>query len=131
VFAEDVKINLTVNVDALRNSDGAVLYSLYNRKDAFPDKDYKKQLQQLSGKITAGTSTITFTNLSAGKYAVSILHDEDNNGKIKTGKILPLEGIGFSNYHSVGLFNKPSFKKASFLLQCDTTIRIQTLYMAR
>jgi len=32
------------------------------------------------------------------KYAINILHDEDNNGKIKKGFVLPKEGMGFSNY---------------------------------
>jgi uncharacterized protein (DUF2141 family) len=32
------------------------------------------------------------------QFAINILHDEDNNGKIKKGIIFPGEGIGFFNY---------------------------------
>jgi uncharacterized protein (DUF2141 family) len=31
-----------------------------------------------------------------------LLHDENKNGKIDKGFILPKEGIGFSNFQSIG-----------------------------
>ena len=120
--------NLTIEVMDLRNSSGSVLFALYNREDAFPDEHYKKYLKKVTGKIVKETSTVTFGNLPAGKYAVNILHDENNDGKIKRGMILPKEGIGFSNYQSIGLSNKPSFSKASFDLQNDKAIKIKIIY---
>ena len=39
--------DLTINVNALRNSTGSVVFALYSREDAFPDEHYKKSL--LSG----------------------------------------------------------------------------------
>lgn len=121
--------NLTIDVKELRNSNGTVVFALYNREDAFPDEHYKKYLKKLTGKIVYGTSTVTFWNLPAGKYAVNILHDEDNDGKIKKGMILPKEGIGFSNFQSVGFSNKPSFSKASFDLQSDKALKIKIIYL--
>ena len=58
-------------------------------------KDLKTYYRILKGKIINGSAAITFNNLPAGRYAVNILHDEDNDGKIKKGLILPKEGIGF------------------------------------
>lgn len=81
------------------------------------------------GKIENGNASVTFTNLPAGKYAVNILHDEDNNGKIKKGFILPKEGIGFSNYQSIGLGNKPKFGKAAFQLNDDLRINVNVIYL--
>jgi len=120
--------NLTIDVKELRNSKGTVVFALYNREDAIPDEHYKKYLKKLTGKIVNGTSTVTFENLPAGKYAVNILHDENNDGKIKKGIILPKEGIGFSNFQSIGLSNKPSFRKASFDLQSDKALKIKIIY---
>lgn len=54
------------------------------------------------------------------RYAVNILHDENANGKIDKGFILPKEGIGFSNYSSVGPMNRPNFSKA--LLEDDVIV---------
>jgi uncharacterized protein (DUF2141 family) len=57
------------------------------------------------------------------------LHDENSNGKIDKGLILPKEGIGFSNYSSIGLTNRPNFKKASFELTQNKTIKVKVIYM--
>lgn len=121
--------SLTVEVKDLRNSEGTVLFALYNRKDAFPDEHYKKYFKKLTGKIVNGTSLVTFENIPVGKYAVNILHDENNDGKIKKGLIMPIEGIGFSNYKSIGLSNKPTFSKASFDLQSDKKIKVNIIYL--
>ena len=120
---------LTVEVKDLRNSDGTVLFALYNREDAFPDEHYKKCFKKLSGKIVNGTSSVTFKNLPSGMYAVNVLHDENNDGKIKKKIIMPVEGIGFSNYKSIGLTNKPSFSKASFNLSGNMKIEVNILYL--
>ncbi|MGE0079604.1 MAG: DUF2141 domain-containing protein [Bacteroidales bacterium] len=121
--------SLTVEVNDLRNSNGTVLFALYNRQDAFPDENYQKYNRKLTGKISKGYSHVTFENLPAGKYAVNILHDENNDGKIKKGIVLPKEGIGFSNYQSIGITNQPTFTKASFILQSDMKIQVHIIYL--
>ncbi len=121
--------SLTVEVNGLRNAKGDVIFALYNREDAFPDEHFEKYLEKLTGKIANGSSFVVFKNLPEGKYAVSILHDEDGDGKIKKGIILPKEGIGFSNYQSIGLANIPSFKKASFIVNKDKCIIVKIIYL--
>ena len=120
---------LTVEVTDLRNSKGVVQFALYNEEDAFPDEHYRKYYRKLTAKIVDEVSEITFENLPAGKYAVNILHDEDANGRIKKGVILPKEGIGFSNYQSIGITNRPAFQKASFELESDKKINIKIIYL--
>ena len=103
IQAADTKgSSLTVSVNKLRNSNGTVLFALYNTEDAFPDEHYKKYYKILRGKIENGSSLVIFENLPPGKYAVNILHDENKDGKIQRRFILPLEGIGFSNFQSIG-----------------------------
>lgn len=121
--------SLTIDVNELRNSKGTVQFALYNREDAFPDEHYKKYFKKLTGKIVNGTSSVTFKNLPEGKYAVNILHDENNDGKIKKGIILPKEGIGFSNFQSIGFSNRPTFSKASFSVLGDKKIKINIIYL--
>ncbi|MBN9314089.1 MAG: DUF2141 domain-containing protein [Chryseobacterium sp.] len=120
---------LTVKVENLRNSKGVVQFALYKKDNSIPDEDYKKYYQLEKAKIVNGKSEITFKNLPKGKYAVNILHDENNNSKIDKGLILPKEGIGFSNYSSIGLTNRPNFKKASFDLFQDKEIKVKVIYM--
>lgn len=127
--ADNKGITLTVSVSDLRNSNGNVLFALYNREDAFPDEHYKKYYKILRGKIVNYSSFVIFENLPSGKYAVNILHDENNDGKIQKGFIFPKEGIGFSNYLSIGFSNRPTFAKASFYLRTNTTIRVNVIYL--
>lgn len=121
--------NLTVEVENLRNSKGVLLIALYDRDGSIPDEQYKNYFKMEKVTITNGAAQYTFSNLPKGNYAVNILHDENNNGKIDKGLILPKEGIGFSNYSSIGLTNRPNFKKASFEFNQNKTIKVKVIYM--
>ncbi len=121
--------SLTVNVEKLRNYEGIVQFALYNKEGSIPDENFKKCYKILKANIVNGSSTITFHGIPSGKYAVNILHDENNNGKIDKGFLLPKEGIGFSNFKTIGLSNKPSFLKASFDFNSDKIIKVTIVYM--
>ncbi len=121
--------SITVSVDGLRNSKGVVQFALYNKEGSIPDEEYKKYYKKDIAKISSGTSLIVFNNLPKGMYAVNILHDENMNGEIDKGFILPIEGIGFSNYDSIGLTNRPGFTKASFNLTSDIIKTIKVIYL--
>ena len=75
--------SLTVKVNNLRNTKGNVLFALYNKKGAIPDEKFRNYFRITSREIIRNSSEVTFRNLVPGRYAVSILHDEDSNGKIK------------------------------------------------
>lgn len=122
--------SLTVEASELRNSNGSIIFALYNRVDAFPDEHYKKQFKKLTVKIVNGSSSVTFENLPEAKYAINILHDENNDGKINKGLILAKEGIGFSNYETLDFSNRPSFKRASFNLSDDMKINVKVIYLS-
>lgn len=122
-------LHIAVKVEKLQNSKGVVQFALYNKDGSIPDEDYRNYYRLEKAKIGNGKAEITFKNLPKGKYAVNILHDENNNGKIDKGLLLPKEGIGFSNYQSIGLKNRPNFSKASFELNTDKTISVRIIYM--
>jgi uncharacterized protein (DUF2141 family) len=121
--------SLTIKVNNLRNSKGVVQFALYNKDGSIPDEDYENYYKILIGEIVNGSSKITFKNIPSGKYAVNILHDENKNGKIEKGFILPIEGIGFSNFQSIGLTNRPNFSKASFEVKENKSISVKVIYM--
>ncbi len=125
----DKTFSLTIKVEKLRNSEGIVQFALYNKDGSIPDENFNKCYKLLKANIVNGSSTITFQGIPAGKYAVNILHDENNNGIIDKGFILPKEGIGFSNFQTIGLSNKPSFQKASFDFNSDKIIKVTIVYM--
>jgi len=119
---------LTVVVKHLRNSKGVVQFALYNKEGSIPDQKYKKYLKKNIAPIYNDSSSVVFKNLPKGTYAVNILHDENKNGKIDKGFLLPKEGIGFTNYKTIGLGNKPKFAKARFYLNANTTKEIKVIY---
>lgn len=125
----DETYSLTITVKDLRNSKGVVQFAIYNKDGTIPDEKYKKYYRKDSVAISNNTATITFNDLPKGKYAVNILHDENKNGKIDKKFILPKEGIGFSNYESIGMRNRPKFSKASFEVNSNTTKIIKIIYM--
>jgi uncharacterized protein (DUF2141 family) len=123
------RYSLSVVVNDFRNSKGQVQFVLYNKENSIPDEHYNKFYRKLSAKIVNGTSMATFDNLPEGKYAVNVLHDENCNSKIDKGLIFPKEGIGFSNFQNIGFANRPDFKKASFLLNCDKRLEVRIIYL--
>lgn len=121
-------INLTVEVHQLRNNKGVVQFALYNKDGSIPDEDFEKYYKIGKTSIKGNAAQFVFKNLPKGTYAVNILHDENENGRIDKGFMLPEEGIGFSNFTKIGLGNKPNFKKASFELNADKKIEIKVIY---
>lgn len=123
--------DLTVQVNDLRNNDGEVLFALYNKDGSIPDEKYEHFYLKGSAPIKNNSAKYVFTNLPKGNYAVNILHDENLNGHIDKRRFppTPKEGIGFSNYESIGLRNKPNFSDASFKLDSSMAINVIVIYM--
>ena len=121
--------SLTVEVHETRNSKGVVQFALYNKDGSIPDEKYAKYYKLLTANIIEGSSSVTFKDLPIGTYVINVLHDENKNGEIDKGFVLPKEGLGFSNYQSLGITNRPKYSKASFELQSDMRIEIKVIYM--
>lgn len=75
-------------------------------------------------------ASITFEAIPYGRYAIAILHDENDDMKMNKNFFgLPREGYGFSN-NVMGTLGPPSFGKSSFLHNpgLRTSIIIKTRY---
>jgi uncharacterized protein (DUF2141 family) len=124
--------SLTIKVEKLHNSKGVVQFVLYNKDGSIPDEKFKKYYRKQIETIGNNNTAISiFENLPTGRYAVNILHDENRNGKIDKGFILPIEGVGFSNFNKLGLLNRPNFVKSSFEFQSDSTLTVKMIYMLK
>jgi uncharacterized protein (DUF2141 family) len=71
------------------------------------------------GEIRGSESTITFPGLTAGPYAVIVLHDENDNGVCDHGLLGPTEPIGFSNGFRLGFLSFPTFDKLKIYVAPD------------
>ena len=121
------KGNIRVVVNNLRNTDGFVGVALFDASKGFPDKPDRA----LVGKrISAGDhGEVVFADVPYGTYAVSVLHDENGNGKMdKTFIGIPKEGFGTSNNPKIRR-GPPSFSESSFNLEkCDLALKIDMNY---
>ena len=67
---------------------------------------------------------MTFEDIPEGTYAVSIFHDENDNGKMDTNFLgIPSEDYGCSNDAS-GFLGPPKWEDAKFQLKENTSIKI-------
>ena len=126
---EEETYPLTVKVKDLRNENGVVQFALYNTNGSIPDEGYTKYYRKCTAEIKNRSAEITFLNLPRGTYAVNVLHDEDKDGRVKKGLILPKEGIGFSNFTSLKISNRPSFTKAAFEFNGEKEIEVHIIYL--
>jgi uncharacterized protein (DUF2141 family) len=102
-----------VEISGLRSDKGQVLCALFSSAEAFPKKA-DKAVVRLTAKIAEQQATCDFTGVAPATYAVSVVHDENANGKLDTNFIgMPREGVGASN-DAKGHMGPPKFSAASF-----------------
>ena len=101
-----------VSVTGLRNAKGQLLVCLTTNPKAFPD--CSKDPAARTAVVAAGASVrIEFGHVPAGRYAISLIHDENGNRKMDMAIMMPKEGYGFSRNAPVS-FGPPKFDKAAF-----------------
>ena len=106
---------IIVHITDIIKPDGILGVSLYNSKKGFPGKHEHAYANQLK-KITSTEDKVVFNNIPYGTYAVSIMHDENSNGKLDTNFFgIPKEGVGVSNNPKIGM-GGPKFKDSVFSL---------------
>jgi uncharacterized protein (DUF2141 family) len=73
---------LKVRISGARNTKGKIGVTLFQNAEGFPD-DASKAIRQQSVEIDPSTLSAhgTFKDLPQGAYAVSVLHDENSNGR--------------------------------------------------
>lgn len=117
---------LTVVVKNVNETKGKIAVALFNN-----EKDFTKN--RLQGKTTvaeSGEVHVIFENLVPGEYAVSVIHDANENDDLDSNTFgIPKEGFGFSN-DAMGMFGPPSFDKAKFKIEAvEKKIVISLRYM--
>lgn len=113
-FADDSSGSLTIQVRGLLHERGQVIANLFRAGDDV--MRIEEPYLRTQGNINGNQARLVFQNLKYGKYAVSVFHDENGNGKLDHNLLrLPAEPLGFSNGFQLGLFSGlPSFEKLQF-----------------
>ena len=108
--------DVSVVVSGLRSAKGKVLACVTANPASFPDCGKDAAAHHLAMAVPAGGAmTLDFGPLPPGRYAVSLFHDENANGKLDKMVMIPREGFGFSRDAPVH-FGPPSFAAAAFVV---------------
>ncbi len=107
--AQSEVTTIEVEVTNIANDEGQVLVGLYNSEEQWLKKVFKGAF----GKIENGKSTVKFTGVPSGIYAISVFHDKDNDGKLDTLFGIPTEDTGSSN-DAPSNFGPPKWSVAKF-----------------
>ena len=115
----------TIIIADVEHDEGYIDVKIYTDKKSFLNEELAAE--SIRKKATQGETIIPLNILHEGTIAVVVYHDEDGDGKLKTGFFWrPKEGFAFSNnYMPKG---PPSFKKASINLEHGVPVTINLNY---
>ena len=125
-----VPITISVIIKDIKTPKGQILMGIYKDDVSFDKEIPYKKVQAFKTKIANGTLVVE-VKLEPGKYGISLMDDENFNGKMDYNFIgIPKEGFGFSNYYHTGL-TKPKLKSFSFevIENKNTKVEVKMKYM--
>jgi len=103
---------LRVRIGEVRAQTGTLAAMLVDSEAAWSGKAAPVAAQRVAPDGTA-TLELVFTDLAPGQYALRLMHDENDNGKLDTNLVgMPTEGYGFSNNPQV--MRAATFEEARF-----------------
>ena len=107
-------VTITVSIDKVKNNEGKVLFALHTENTFMKTKP----IQSAEATIEDNKVTVTFTNVPKGIYAITCVHDENNNGRMDFQENgMPMEDYGVSN--NPMSFGPPQFDPAKFEVKGD------------
>ncbi|MFN2099422.1 DUF2141 domain-containing protein [Altererythrobacter sp. MF3-039] len=121
--------DITVTITEMRNAKGVVRACMTTNPDIFPRCRKDPESHRLV--VAAGEDMkLQFRNVKPGRYAIALLHDENNNGKADRALgMMPKEGFGFSRDAKVRMA-PPKFKDAVFDYKGDDrSLTVKMRYM--
>ena len=120
-FAQESTHQLVVRVSGATPGRGQALLSLFSSPENYLNTPLREKAEPIDEN---GEVIFVLEQLKPGTYAVSIVYDEDGNGRLNTGFLrIPTELVGFSN-NVKGAFGPPSFENASFVISGPHEIEI-------
>lgn len=101
---------VTIEISGVSSDEGAVFIALYSDNENWlRATDFSKKALIVNGSVV-----VKFENIPNGQYAISVFHDENNNGELDTNFMgIPKEDFACSN-EAKGRFGPPKWEDAVF-----------------
>ena len=115
----------TIIFPNVEHGEGYIDVKIYDSKESFLDEELA--IESVRKRVQKGEVVVPLSKIHEGKIAIVAYHDEDSDGKLKTGLFWrPKEGFAFSNnYQPKG---PPSFEKAAIILVHGEPVVIELNY---
>ena len=110
LFAIKAIAHGTIIIGEVEHNNGYIDVKIYADKETFLKEELA--VESIRKKATKGQTIVPLSKIHEGIFAVVAYHDEDNDGKLKTGFFWrPKEGFAFSNKYTPK--GPPKFSKAT------------------
>lgn len=122
---------LTIEISGIRNSKGNIAVAVFTDNTSFnKEETYFEEMYPKTSLLNK--NMIVELMLKPGVYGISVLDDENEDGKMKYNIFgIPKEGFGFSNFYHTGIF-KPDFEDFRFKVnENDTTVYVKMKYFSK
>ena len=124
--ADETPARIIVTIVGFESDAGQVRVARWDSAEVFPTSE--NYVVAVSVDIEGGTARLEFADIASGDYALSVFHDENDNGELDSGFMgRPKEPIGASN-DARGRFGPPKYKDARFEVDqafVELTINLQ------
>jgi uncharacterized protein (DUF2141 family) len=116
---------LTVVVSGIRDGDGQLMVGVFDKAETFLKQPLTGRLVPAGVRDAAGATRVVIDGLAPGRYAVSVVHDRDGNGRLNMSLMgLPSEPFGVSG--KAGGLGPPTFADAVLPVDAaGATVEIQ------
>jgi uncharacterized protein (DUF2141 family) len=124
------KNGIELIISNIKNKQGFIRIGLFSSETGYPDKP-SVSYSILKDTISGGKIVLFMPISRSGSYGVSILDDENGNGKMDYFlKLIPKEGFGFSNNPKITSRKAPPFSETSFRYSTGiTTLNVKMVYI--
>lgn len=117
---------VTVAITGLHSARGQVIACLWRDKAGFPGCEKSRTAIRRAVPVTGTSLRLTLPLPATGRYAVTVVHDEDGDGRMKHNFIgMPAEGVGISNNPG----GMPGYDKSLVPMAPNETVNIRMRYL--
>ena len=91
-FETFAQSSLEIHVNNIKSKKGSIRFGLFTSEADYLKNPIEKRVIKSTGKDV----TVVFENLQPGDYALSVIHDENENGELDSNAFgIPKEGFAF------------------------------------